>query len=118
MMFFMFSPDGKNFCQFMTPNFPKPMFLPHFHPGLVGTLTFLFPKTDIWALGPGGPPKAWPSGPFGAHLTPGGDLNPGLAWIWTKFPFTNSVIWAPELLMLMYPPEEAFLVNNKPPVNQ
>ena len=54
MKFSSFSPDGKNFCQFMTPNVPKPMFLAHFHPGLVGTLAFFFfPKSDIWASGTG-----------------------------------------------------------------
>ena len=48
----IFSPDGKNFCQFMTPHFPKPRFLAQFHLGLVGALIFYlcFPKTDIWAL--------------------------------------------------------------------
>ena len=43
----IFSPDGKNFYQFMTPNVPKPMFLAPFHPGLVGALAFIFPKSDI-----------------------------------------------------------------------
>ena len=50
MLFLIFSPDGKNFCQFMAPDFPKPMFLAHIHLGLVGTLAFYFPKIDIWAL--------------------------------------------------------------------
>ena len=38
----VFSPDGKNFWEFMSLNFPKPMFWAHFHPELVGTLTFWF----------------------------------------------------------------------------
>ena len=41
---FIFSPDGKNFCEFMTPNVPKPRFLAQFHPGLVGALTVYFYK--------------------------------------------------------------------------
>ena len=40
----IFSPDGKNFCKFMTPIFPKAMFLAQICPGLVGTLTFYFSK--------------------------------------------------------------------------
>ena len=32
----IFSPDGNNFCQLVTPNDPKPMFLAHFHPGAGG----------------------------------------------------------------------------------
>ena len=44
MKVFIFSPDGKNFCQFMTPNVPKPMFLAQIHPGLVGALAFYFSK--------------------------------------------------------------------------
>ena len=31
----IFSPDGKNFCKFMTLDFPKPMFFTEFHPGMV-----------------------------------------------------------------------------------
>ena len=36
MNFSMFSPNDKNFCQFMTPHFPKPRFvgpIPHWHAG-------------------------------------------------------------------------------------
>ena len=44
MLFLIFSPDGKNFCQFMTPNVPKPMFFTQIHPGLVGALAFYFSK--------------------------------------------------------------------------
>ena len=49
MSAWIFSPDGKDFCQFMTPNFPKPMFLAHFHPGLVGI--FFLPQHGNLALG-------------------------------------------------------------------
>ena len=38
----IFSPDGKNFCQFMTPNVPKPMFLAQIHPGGNGDVGFLY----------------------------------------------------------------------------
>ena len=31
----IFSPDGKNFCQFMTPHSPKPRFWTKFHLGMV-----------------------------------------------------------------------------------
>ena len=31
----IFSPDGKNFCQFMTPHSPKPRFWAKFHLGMV-----------------------------------------------------------------------------------
>ena len=68
----IFSPDGKNFCQFMTPNVPKPMFLAQFHPGLVGRWLFIFPKTDIWALGA-------LKGPPGSTFGPLGPLGPGSA---------------------------------------
>ena len=51
MQFSNISPDAKNFCEFMTRNLPKPMFVHHFHPGLVGAF-FISPKTEIWALGP------------------------------------------------------------------
>ena len=44
MLFLIFSPDGKNFCQFMAPDFPKPMFLAQIHPGLLGALAFYFSK--------------------------------------------------------------------------
>ena len=44
MSAWIFSPDDKNFWEFMTPNFPKPMFLGQIHPGLVGTFTFCFSK--------------------------------------------------------------------------
>ena len=44
MPFFIFSPDGKDFCQFMTPNFPKPMFLTQINPGLVVALDFYIPR--------------------------------------------------------------------------
>ena len=63
----IFSPDGKTFCQFMTPNVLKPRFLAQFHPGLLGALAFYFPKTDLGALGPlKGPPgsKFGPLGPL------------------------------------------------------
>ena len=40
----IFSPHGKNFCKFMTPNFPKPMFFGQIQLGLVGTLTYCFSK--------------------------------------------------------------------------
>ena len=48
-----FSPDDKNFCHFMTPNLPKPMFLAQIHPGLMGALAFYICKN--WHLGPWGP---------------------------------------------------------------
>ena len=62
MLFLIFSPDGKNFCQFMASDSPKPMFLSQIQPGLVGALAFYISQTDIWAL--------WahlvrPLGPFG-----------------------------------------------------
>ena len=44
MLFLIFSPDGKNFCQFMTPNVPKPMFFAQINPGLVGALALYFSK--------------------------------------------------------------------------
>ena len=44
MLFFIFSPNGKNFCQFMAPDFPKPMFLAQTHLGLVGALAFYSPN--------------------------------------------------------------------------
>ena len=44
----IFSPDGKNFCQFMTPNVPKPRFLTQFHPGM----DILFFQKWHLALGP------------------------------------------------------------------
>ena len=50
-----FSPDGKNFCQFMTPNFPKPMFLTQISPGLAG-ISFSIPT---WHLALGQWPRAW-----------------------------------------------------------
>ena len=48
----IFSPDGKNFCQLMTPNTPKPMFLAHFHRG---HLYLIFQKLT-W--GPFGGPQS------------------------------------------------------------
>ena len=72
------SPDGKNFCQFMTSGFPKPKFLAQIHPGLVGALFFIFPKYDIdifrRLFGPSGPLRALlllhlgTLGPLRAHL--------------------------------------------------
>ena len=50
MSFFIFRPDGKDFCQFMTPNFPKPMFLTQISPGLVG-IFFYYPNMAS-GLGP------------------------------------------------------------------
>ena len=44
MVFFIFSPNGKNFCQSMAPDFPKPMFLAQIQPGLLGALAFYFSK--------------------------------------------------------------------------
>ena len=63
----IFSPDGKNFCKFMTPNFPKPMFWGRIHPGLVGTLTFCF--SQKMTSRPLGPLKGHLD-LFGAHLGP------------------------------------------------
>ena len=40
MTAWIFSPNDNNFCQFMTPNLPKPMFLAQIHLGLVGALAF------------------------------------------------------------------------------
>ena len=51
MSAWIFSPDGKNFCQFMAPDFPKPMFFAQIHLGLVEALALYFPKTYIGALG-------------------------------------------------------------------
>ena len=48
MSAWIFSPDDKNFWEFMTPNFPKPMFLAHFHPGLVAAFMFGFYKNGTW----------------------------------------------------------------------
>ena len=48
MSAWIFSPDDKNFWEFMTPNFPKPMFLVHFHPGLVAAFMFGFYKNGTW----------------------------------------------------------------------
>ena len=56
MSFFIFSPDGKDFCQFMTPNFPKPMFLTHFHLRLVG----IFFSIPTWHLALGQWSWPWP----------------------------------------------------------
>ena len=53
-------PNDEIFCQFMTPNFPNPMFFGQIHLGLVGALTFCFSKKSH--LGP------WDLDPFGAHL--------------------------------------------------
>ena len=60
---FIFSPDGKDFCQFMAPHFPKPMFWAHFHPGLVGAFTFYFSKN--LTFGPLGTFKGPPGSTFG-----------------------------------------------------
>ena len=49
----IFSPDDKNFCQFMTPNLPKPSFGAQFHLGM--TVIFFLPKK---APGPG-PGPTW-----------------------------------------------------------
>ena len=48
MSAWIFSPDDKNFKEFMTPNFPKPMFLAHFHPGLVAAFMFGSYKNGTW----------------------------------------------------------------------
>ena len=56
MLFFIFSPNGKNFCQFMAPDFPKPMFLAQIHLGLVGALAFYFSQN--LHPGPWGPSRA------------------------------------------------------------
>ena len=79
MSFFMFSPDGKDFCQFMTPNFPKPMFLAHFHPGLVGMFFFYpnmvpGPRPVALALG-----QAQPEPEMGSTRTRHG-AQPGPGW--------------------------------------
>ena len=63
----IFSPDGKNFCKFMTPNFPKPMFLGQIHLGLVGTLLLCF--FQEMTSGPLGPLREHLD-LFGAHLGP------------------------------------------------
>ena len=71
MFVLIFSLDGKNFCQFMTPIVFKPRFWAQFHPGLLGALAFHFPKTDLGALGPfRGPPGFTfvPLGPLRTHL--------------------------------------------------
>ena len=54
--FSSFSLDGKDFCQFMTPNFPKPMFLAEISPGLVG----IFFSITTWHLALGQWPWPWP----------------------------------------------------------
>ena len=74
MLFLIFSPDGKNFCQFMAPDFPKPMFLAQIQPGLVGALAFYISQTDIWALGALWAHLVRPLGPLRAHLV--GPLGP------------------------------------------
>ena len=74
MIFFIFSPDGQDFCQFMTPNFPKPMFLAHFHPGLVGTF-FFYPN-----MAPGPWPLAQALALGQAQLGPGMRLSLDQAW--------------------------------------
>ena len=48
----IFSPNGNNFCKFMTPNFPKPMFLDQIHLGLVGTCPMSLDQGHARTLGP------------------------------------------------------------------
>ena len=95
MKVLIFSPDGKNFCQFATPNLPKTRFWVHFHPGLLGYYFLYSPNLTLglgwthlglgWAHlglsraylglghGPPGPPRAHqglgrgPPGPPQAH---------------------------------------------------
>ena len=43
----IFSPDGKNFCQLMTPNFPKPAVFAHFHPRLLGGIVSFCSATMV-----------------------------------------------------------------------
>ena len=72
MSAWIFSTNGKNFCQFMAPDFPKRMFLAQIHPGLVGAVAFLFfQKLTLGPLGAfKGPPASTfgPLGPLRAHL--------------------------------------------------
>ena len=110
MIVFIFSPDGQDYCQFMTPNFPKPIFLNHLHIGLVEIYFFLSqhgpgPRPVALALALGlnlaqAEPRAWSRlGPiwvpfgvpflFGAHLGPfwgpilvGAHLGPIWGPIW------------------------------------
>ena len=44
MTAWIFSPNDNNFCQFMTPNLLKPMFLAQVHTGLLGALAFYISK--------------------------------------------------------------------------
>ena len=45
---FIFSLDGKNFCQFMTPNPPQPYVFGPFPPGAGGAFIFWIFKNDTW----------------------------------------------------------------------
>ena len=49
MSAWIFSPDGKDFCQFMTPNFPKTYVFDPNQPGAGGGIVFsYFPKCHLW----------------------------------------------------------------------
>ena len=73
----IFIPDGKNFCQFMTPHFPKPSFFAQFHLGMV--VIFFLPKM---APGPG-PGPTWTR--HGPNLDQGqAQPGPGTGPIWTR----------------------------------
>ena len=97
----IFSPDDKNFCQFMTPNLPKPRFWAQFHLGM-GVTFFFFQKWHL-ALGraqpgPGTCPswtrdmpnldQAWGSTWTSPRSQPGPGMGPNLdqahAPIWTR----------------------------------
>ena len=79
MSAWIFSPDGKNFWQFMAPDFPKPMFLAQIHLGQMGALALYFAKLTLGPLGPFEGPPASTFGPLGPlrallvlHLGPWG----------------------------------------------
>ena len=73
-----FSPDGKDFCQFMTPNLVQPHVFGPFPPGAGGDI-FFYPN-----MAPGPGPVALPPGR--AQPGPGTGLSlaqgQGSAWAW------------------------------------
>ena len=85
----IFSPDGKNFWEFMTPNFPKPMFLAHFHLEMVGIFFFY----AIMAPGPGQWP--WDRPNFGRPPGTGLSLaqGQGFALAWARGTFFLGRGW-------------------------